>query len=72
MRIEMRNTVKKQDGLGVGLLLGFLALFVLAYVLGSPSFADVFPLPMERALANLRTEINGLFAGLGKTFGRFI
>jgi hypothetical protein len=63
-RINVVVKEKKKDGLGIGLVAGFLGLFAVAYALGSPDVAAHFPKTMERALLNLRTEIDGVTANV--------
>jgi hypothetical protein len=63
-RIAVVVKEKKKDGLGIGLIAGFLVLFAGAYALGSPDVAAHFPRPVERALLNLRTEIDAITANV--------
>jgi hypothetical protein len=65
MRIEVVGAGKGKNNVGLGLLVLIGGLFAGAYVLGSPAYASAFPLPMERALTNLRSEIDKATEGLG-------
>ncbi len=65
MRIDVKVLGgKKKDAIGLGLVAGFLALFAIGYGLGAPAIASVFPPKVERALTNLRNEIDGATEGL--------
>lgn len=68
MRVEVKNTAKKEDGLGVGFLVAFAMLGCVAFWLGGPTFKDVFPLPVERAFVKFRSEFEGTADGVSKAF----
>jgi hypothetical protein len=68
MRVEVKNNAKKGDGLGVGFLVAFAVLFSLAFYLGGPTFKDVFPVSVERALMKFRSEFEGTANGIQKLF----
>jgi hypothetical protein len=63
MGMSARITIAGQDDgkrgkIGIGMLGGFAGLFACAYVMGAPEFAEYFPKPVERALTNLRKDID--------------
>jgi hypothetical protein len=68
MRIDVNENGKsKKDQIGVGLLALFAVLFTVAYILGSPAYASAFPHSVERALINVRKEVDKATEGFGYT-----
>jgi hypothetical protein len=57
MRIEVTKKVRKEKS-GLPLLAALLALIGGAYLLGAPEVAAHFPQSVERALTNMRGEID--------------
>jgi hypothetical protein len=59
MRIDLKSKAnKKQDGIGVGFLIGFAVLCGVGYVVSAPEYAAMFPPKAERALASYRAQID--------------
>jgi hypothetical protein len=69
MRVEVKMVQKKQDGLGAGFLVGFVVLCSAAYYLGGQGYAGVFPVTVERALANFRSDADSVIESASKSFG---
>jgi hypothetical protein len=73
MRIEVKDRSRaRKDKLGIGLIVVVGGLLTFAYILGAPAYASAFPLPVERALTNLRNEMNKATEGLGYTISEIV
>jgi hypothetical protein len=73
MRIEVQGQAgRKKDQLGLGLMALIGVMLAVAYILGSPAYATAFPQPLERALTNLRTEMDKASESLGYSISGFI
>jgi hypothetical protein len=57
MRVDIATKQKRQES-SLPLLLAFTGMLSCAYILSLPSVAGQFPLPMERALTNLKRDID--------------
>jgi hypothetical protein len=69
MRVDVKTIEKKKSGVGVGFLISFAVLCAAAYQLGGQTYAGVFPVTVERSLANFRSEADSLLDSAGKSFG---